>query len=65
VSGFERIQMAPTKEEHDAVVARKGRPYTDNGMRHARQIDDDSASAPMTALDGVIADSRRALGLSK
>jgi hypothetical protein len=31
--------VTPTKEQHDAVVAAKGRPYTDRGMRAARSAD--------------------------
>ena len=32
--------MSPTREQHDAVVAAKGRPYTDTGMRSRRTADD-------------------------
>jgi hypothetical protein len=33
---------APTKAEHDAIVAMRGRPYTDDGMRqvaHRADVD--------------------------
>ena len=33
---------APTKEEHDARVAERGRPYTDEPI-HVRQVSDDKA----------------------
>ena len=35
--------MAPTKSQHDAVVAAKGRPYTDRGMRRRRPSDEFAA----------------------
>ena len=57
---YARLSMAPTKDEHDAVVARKGRPFTDYHMREVRPVDDDSSSAALTPHERVIADSRRA-----
>jgi len=41
---------APTREEHDAVVAAKGRPYTDHGMRPVKADVDGEQSQP-TVLD--------------
>ena len=55
---FVKLTHAPTREEHDAVVARKGRPYTDTGMRAVR-LDDADIPANLSLVDQVIADSRR------
>ena len=38
--------MAPTKEQHDALVAARGRNYTDRPMRRARIADNDETSSP-------------------
>jgi hypothetical protein len=37
---------APTKEEHDAIVAMRGRPYTADPMREARPVDVHDTSSP-------------------
>jgi len=52
--------MAPTKEQHDAIVAAKGRPYTDRGMRSARSADDISDTAGLTIIDEYVNHSRKA-----
>lgn len=49
--------IAPTKDQHDAVVARRGRPFTDSGMREAGLPVDDTVSS-LSIVDRVIADSR-------
>lgn len=42
-----RIELALTKEEHDFIVALRGRPVTDPHMREARRyIDDGTDSGP-------------------
>ena len=61
---FTRLLHAPTKDEHDAVVARKGRNYTDNPMREARPVDNDDTDSGLSTVDRVIADARRATGPS-
>lgn len=50
---------APTRAEHDATVAARGRNYTDSAMRHARQHDDDNTDSGLSMADRVIADTRR------
>ena len=35
---------APTREEHDLIVAMRGRPYTAEPMRAAERVDTDSAT---------------------
>ena len=52
--------IAPTREQHDAAVARRGRSYTDLHMRNARPADDDATDSGLSLIDRVIADSRRA-----
>jgi len=37
---------APTKAEHDAIVAARGRNLTDDPMREARPVDTDTTSSP-------------------
>ena len=51
--------IPPTKAQHDAVVAAKGRSYTEPPMRHARQHDDDNTDSGPSMVDRVIADTRR------
>jgi hypothetical protein len=53
-----RYSCAPLKHEHDAIVARKGRPYTDTGMRATRQPDNDATDSGLSIIDQAIADSR-------
>ena len=52
---YANIARTVTKAEHDAIVARKGRPFTQSPMRHARPVDDDASSSGMTALDRAVA----------
>ena len=49
---------APLKHEHDDAVARKGRPYTDTGMRATRQPDNDATDSGLSIIDQAYADSR-------
>jgi len=58
VTEFTRLTYAPTKDEHDAVVARKGRPFTDTGMREARRIDNDATDSGLSLIERVAADAR-------
>ena len=52
--------MTPTKEQHDAVVAAKGRPYTDKGMRSRRTADDIAPDlAGLTVVDEYINNYRK------
>jgi hypothetical protein len=52
---------APTKEQHDAIVAMRGRPFTDDGMRPAKTESDagDPDVATGSIIDRVIANARR------
>jgi hypothetical protein len=49
-----------TKDEHDAHVAKRQRPATDRGMRHARHHDDDATDSGLSMSERVVADVRRA-----
>lgn len=42
---YARLAHAPTKSEHDAVVTRRGRNYTDHPMREARPVDNDTTDS--------------------
>ncbi len=48
-----------TREEHDELVAAKGRPYTQGPIRRRRQIDDTADLGGLTTLDGVLAEHLR------
>jgi len=48
-----------TREEHDELVAAKGRPYTQGPIRRRRQVDDAADLGGLTALDGVLAEHLR------
>ena len=58
---YARITVGVTKAQHDAVVAVKGRPFTDHHMRQTRQVDDDATDSGLSIIDQVIADHRRAV----
>lgn len=50
----------PTKSEHDAIVAMRGRPFTDDGMRPAKtESDAGDGETTHSIIDRVIAQSRR------
>ena len=48
-----------TKDEHDELVAAKGRPYTQGPIRRRRQVDDTADLGGLTTLDGVLAEHLR------
>lgn len=48
-----------TREEHDELVAAKGRPYTQGPIRRRRQVDDTADLGGLTTLDGVLAEHLR------
>ena len=48
-----------TREEHDELVAVKGRPYTQGPIRRRRQVDDAADLGGLTPLDGVLAEHLR------
>ena len=48
-----------TREEHDELVAAKGRPLTQGPIRRRRQVDDTADLGGLTALDGVLAEHLR------
>lgn len=51
----------PTKEEHDAIVAMRGRPFTADPMRAAKTESDagDPDVATGSIIDRIVAQSRR------
>jgi hypothetical protein len=48
-----------TRDEHDELVAAKGRPLTQGPIRRRRQVDDAADLGGMTVLDGVLAEHLR------
>ena len=48
-----------TKDEHDELVAAKGRPLTQGPIRRRRQVDDTADLGGLTTLDGVLAEHLR------
>ena len=48
-----------TKDEHDHLVAAKGRPLTQGPIRRRRQVDDTADLGGLTTLDGVLAEHLR------
>jgi hypothetical protein len=48
-----------TRDEHDELVAAKGRPLTQGPIRRRRQVDDTADLGGMTVLDGVLAEHLR------
>jgi hypothetical protein len=48
-----------TKDEHDRLVAVKGRPLTQGPIRRRRQVEDTADLGGMTVLDGVLAEHLR------
>ena len=53
------IVCTRTKEEHDAIVAMRGRPYTDDGMR-CKNVDAPDTS-PVSLIDTYIHDNARSV----
>jgi hypothetical protein len=53
--------VSPTKEQHDAVVEIRQRPYTDRGMRRRRPSDEFAAEfAGLTIAEEYVASYRKA-----
>jgi hypothetical protein len=47
-----------TKAQHDAAVAKRGRPLSDDPM-HLHKVDPDSGADAMTLVDAYVAEHRR------
>ena len=57
-TSLRQYELAVTKDEHDAIVAMRGRNLTDGPIRrHAAPVEPDPG--PSSIVDRVIADTRR------